>query len=204
MSLMSLSRLSQTGRSRNGIQRRQTLMQEYSTSASGGLGIGWTWWSMTVSPQWITSWCTAIQMIATSSGVPLWKKPMPSKQFRQQTNSKGLCRDIHIQVLWWHSDVKFFLYTNQEFMAAMRPWMVETRPMPWWTLLAACQNPWTFWRASLLRMKSPETSSLRECSRSIIEMALSAALSGWEGHNIQYIQSAQVRKLHLILFCILI
>ncbi len=65
----------------------------------------------------------------------------------------------------------------------MRPWMVETRPMPWWTLLVACQNPWTFWKASLLRMKSPETNSLRECSRSIIEMALSAALSGWEGHS---------------------
>lgn len=80
-------------------------------------------------------------------------------------------------------DAKFFLCTNQEFMAAMRPWMVETRPMPWWTLLVACQNPWTFWKASLLRMKSPETNSLRECSRSIIEMALSAALSGWEGHS---------------------
>lgn len=150
-------------------------MQEYFTSASGGLGNGWMWWSMTVSPQWITSWCTAIQTIATSSGVPLWKKPMPSKPRRKNSEYYTV---INIQVVWWHSDAKLFLNTNQEFMAAMRPWMVETRPMPWWTLLAACQNPWTFWRASLLRMKLPEISFLRECSRSIIEMALSAALSG--------------------------
>lgn len=72
-------RSSQTGRSRNGTPRSPTAMLASSISTSGALGSGWTWSSMTGCPQSTTNSFTATPTRKMSSGVPWWRRPMPSR-----------------------------------------------------------------------------------------------------------------------------
>lgn len=45
----------------------------------GSLGSGWTWWWMTGCPPSVANWCSCTQSSALSSGVPCWRKRMPSE-----------------------------------------------------------------------------------------------------------------------------
>lgn len=45
----------------------------------GNLGSGWTWWWMTGCPQRTASWCSCTHPSALSSGVPCWRRHMPSE-----------------------------------------------------------------------------------------------------------------------------
>lgn len=76
---LSRSRSSQTGRSRSGTPRSPMPTRASSTSTSGASGSGWMWSSMTGCPRSTTSSSTATPAPATSSGVPWWRRPMPSR-----------------------------------------------------------------------------------------------------------------------------
>ena len=70
----------QTGRTRSGIKKSQIPTPGSSTSGSGGLVSGWTWWSTTGCRQRTESWFTVTPTTATSSGARWWRKPTPSEQ----------------------------------------------------------------------------------------------------------------------------